>query len=217
MFVRPCWTCKQPATHTLTRGGSIPLDACDNCTRIDRAEAESRGWTITKITVMHTELEAALRDWNPCTVALPDETSISAQVRDLRRLLEKVAIDENGCWRWTGFISHKGYGRFRFAKNVGHAHRFAYVMLVGPIGDGLEIDHRCRVRDCINPKHLEAVTHAENLKRRHPSNLPTHCGEGHEYTPENTYVRPNGVRICRICKRAEKARYRARVAAREAR
>ena len=49
MTVRPCWTCKQPATHTLTRKGSISLDACDNCTRIDRAEAESRGWTVTRI------------------------------------------------------------------------------------------------------------------------------------------------------------------------
>jgi hypothetical protein len=49
MSARPCWTCKQPATHALTRDGSIPLDACDNCTRIDRAEAESRGWTVTRI------------------------------------------------------------------------------------------------------------------------------------------------------------------------
>ena len=49
MSVRPCWTCKQPATHTLTRDGSIPLDACDNCTRIDRTEAESRGWTIVPL------------------------------------------------------------------------------------------------------------------------------------------------------------------------
>lgn len=49
MTVRPCWTCAQPATHTLTREGSTALHACDNCTRIDRAEAESRGWTIAPI------------------------------------------------------------------------------------------------------------------------------------------------------------------------
>jgi hypothetical protein len=49
MTTRLCWTCKQPATHALTRDGSIPLDSCDNCTRIDRAEAESRGWAITPI------------------------------------------------------------------------------------------------------------------------------------------------------------------------
>ncbi|MEU1273002.1 hypothetical protein [Streptomyces sp. NPDC005799] len=49
MTVRLCWNCRQPATHTLTRDGSIPLDACDNCTRIDQAEAETRGWTITRI------------------------------------------------------------------------------------------------------------------------------------------------------------------------
>ncbi|MFJ8146570.1 HNH endonuclease signature motif containing protein [Streptomyces sp. NPDC096048] len=165
---------------------------------------------------MHLELEAVLRDWAPVAVALPDGTSRTAQVTDLRRLLEKVEIDESGCWRWTGFISHKGYGRFRFASNVGHAHRFAYVVLVGPIGDGLEIDHLCRERSCINPEHLEAVTHSENLQRRHPAGLPTHCQEGHEYTPENTYRRPNGARLCRTCKNAEKARYRARVAARKA-
>jgi hypothetical protein len=165
---------------------------------------------------MHIELEAILRGWVPVAITLPDGTQCSARPADLRRLLDKVAIDENGCWRWTGFISHKGYGRFRFASNVGHAHRFAYVALVGPIGDGLEIDHRCRVRDCVNPEHLEAVTHAENLKRRHPNGLQTHCREGHEFTPDNTYQRPNGTRLCRICRRAEKARYRARVAARKA-
>jgi hypothetical protein len=49
MTVRPCWTCKQPATHTLTREGSITLDACGNCTRIDREQAERQGWTITRI------------------------------------------------------------------------------------------------------------------------------------------------------------------------
>ncbi|MEU3613489.1 hypothetical protein ABZ725_14395 [Streptomyces sp. NPDC006872] len=49
MAHRPCWNCRQPATHTLTRDGSIPLDACDNCTRIDREQAERQGWTITPI------------------------------------------------------------------------------------------------------------------------------------------------------------------------
>lgn len=172
---------------------------------------------------MRAELEAVLRGWAPVAVALPDGTSRTAQTADLRRLLDKVAIDENGCWRWTGFISHKGYGRFRFASNVGHAHRFAYVALVGSIGEGREIDHLCRVRDCVNPEHLEAVTHAENLKRRQPNGVVrdsngtrTHCREGHELTPENTYERPNGTRLCRTCKNAEKARYRARVAARKA-
>lgn len=165
---------------------------------------------------MHLELEAVLRDWVPVAVALPDGTSRTAQVTDLRRLLEKVAIDESGCWRWTGFISHKGYGRFSFGMRSGHAHRFAYATLVGPIGDDREIDHLCRNRACVNPAHLEAVTHGENLKRRHPGGVQTHCKNGHEFTPENTYQRPNGTRLCRTCKNAEKARYRARVAARKA-
>lgn len=94
-----------------------------------------------------------------------------------------------------------------------YAHRIAYELYVGPIPQGQEIDHLCRVRNCINPAHLEAVTHAENIARR-PSTrgiprpdaksrweaTPGYCVNGHEWTAENTYTRPDGRgRMCRAC------------------
>lgn len=92
------------------------------------------------------------------------------------------------------------------------AHRLAYELFTGPIPDGMEIDHLCRVRNCINPAHLQAVTHAENTARRPAYDQPEdkrtrwqaqegYCANGHEWTPENTYTRPDGRgRVCRKCR-----------------
>jgi hypothetical protein len=99
--------------------------------------------------------------------------------------------------------------------HVGHhdlAHRKAYTDAFGPIPEGLEIDHLCRVRHCVNPDHLEAVTHVENMRRAHEvwgftswgaqANAgKTHCPQGHEYTEANTYARQRGSRDCRTCMR----------------
>lgn len=114
------------------------------------------------------------------------------------------------CWLWMSAMVN-GYGRFK-AERQTSAHRFAYELIVGPIPDGLELDHLCRVRNCVNPDHLEPVTHAENMARANPylvdSNhhaAKTHCKWGHEFTLENTYRRGHG-RVCRACKRAEAKR-----------
>jgi hypothetical protein len=80
----------------------------------------------------------------------------------------------------------------------------AYEWLVGPIPDGFQIDHLCRVRNCVAPDHLEAVTQQENLRRGEAganNKIKTHCPHGHEYTPENTLVNRSGSRVCVICKR----------------
>ena len=98
--------------------------------------------------------------------------------------------DEDGCWRWTGPTAG-GYGRVQI-----YAHRWMYEREVGPIPDGLQIDHLCRNPLCVNPEHLEPVTHAENQRRK--SERPV-CGKGHVFTEETTYWTPKGYRKCRIC------------------
>lgn len=82
------------------------------------------------------------------------------------RFWSKVARTSSGCLVWTGYCNENGYGYFRIDhERIYRAHRFAYQMEVGPIPDGLELDHLCRVRNCVNPEHLEPVTAVENMRR----------------------------------------------------
>lgn len=126
------------------------------------------------------------------------------------RFQRKVIAQSNECWLWSGGTHPNGYGYF----DGGYAHRWAYENAVGEIPPGLEIDHLCRTRNCVNPSHLELVTHAENQRRRKgfktgPYNVGTHCKSGHERSPENTRIRPSdGARECIPCRRAAVARYR---------
>lgn len=126
-------------------------------------------------------------------------------------LINKIEFDPHGCWIWTGAID-AGYGRIKIAGRRQGAHRAAYEALVGPIPTGLVIDHLCRVPRCINPDHLEPVTHRENtLRGVGPSALhavKTHCPASHEYNEANTYMH-NGIRHCRPCHREREARRRA--------
>jgi hypothetical protein len=110
-------------------------------------------------------------------------------------------VGDDGCWAWTGPTDRGGYGMTTLGKQKVMAHRVVYELLVGPIPEGLHLDHLCRRRECLNPAHLEPVTQAENNRRAGAAK--THCIHGHEYTPENTYRRPRGVRECRAC-RAER-------------
>lgn len=114
--------------------------------------------------------------------------------------------DKDSCWPWPGSLTSSGYGKVSWYGMEYLVHRIAYQALVGDVPDGLELDHLCRVRSCFNPSHLEAVTHRENVLRgvsfAAVHSQLTHCRQGHEFTPENTYVTTQGARRCRTCKAA---------------
>lgn len=138
-------------------------------------------------------------------------------------------VDKSGeCWLWTGYIKPNGYANFypgggRHVQKV-YVHRFAYELTCGPIPADLEIDHLCHVRHCVNPAHLDVVTHRVNLDRRNAAlgwalpkapkvrAIETHCRKGgHPFDEANTHVdRKSGKRMCKAC---AQVRYLARRAA----
>ncbi|MEU8682932.1 HNH endonuclease signature motif containing protein [Streptomyces sp. NPDC048611] len=116
------------------------------------------------------------------------------------------AIAPGLCWEWTGSKTPGGYGQFWVKPRLVVSHRFAYEQVLGPIPDGLQLDHLCRNRACVNPQHLEPVTQQVNIWRGFSiataNRLKTHCPHGHPYSAENTYIHPkNNGRICRACAR----------------
>jgi hypothetical protein len=134
----------------------------------------------------------------------------------LVRLTEKIRVLPNGCWEWTA-AKQKGYGTISVGTRPGggsivaRAHRLVYEMAIGPIPSGLEPDHLCRNRACVNPWHLEPVTHLVNVQRGpNPRSLQTHCKHGHEFTPDNTICRAKNRRGCRACGIEDARAYRAR-------
>lgn len=112
------------------------------------------------------------------------------------------------CWNWKGCLRKDGYGHLSVETKAKLPHRISYQLLVGRIPKKLQIDHLCRNRSCVNPKHLELVTIGENVLRGKSFSAinakKTHCKRGHEFTKENTIVgtKPRGYRrMCKTCNR----------------
>ncbi len=142
--------------------------------------------------------------------------------RSVRQRFEaRVDRQPNGCWHWTGTLFVKtGYGQFHLwdsatkTSTLSLAHRVSHELHIGPIPEGLVIDHLCRVRHCVNPDHLEAVSQRTNMLRGvAPAAIAVRenrCARGHEFTPENTIVRNRDGRTKRDCRECTRARDRAR-------
>ena len=136
------------------------------------------------------------------------------------RLWRHISPEPNtGCWLWAGHCCPKGYGKVGLNGKTARAHRVAYEAYIGAIPKGLTLDHLCRVRCCVNPNHLEPVTHKENVLRGESPSARharlTHCPQGHPYSGKNLLF-SSGSRRCRICLREHQKRYEAKVRARKA-
>ncbi len=139
----------------------------------------------------------------------------------MRTLAERfwAKVDKSGdCWVWTSCVDANGYGKFSVKNRSAYAHIVAVDLTRGGTPDGLELDHLCRNPACVNPDHLEAVTHVENVRRgvsgaraAERGRAVTHCRKGHAFDDVNTMVNATGPRAgrrhCRTCLREANRRY----------
>ena len=118
------------------------------------------------------------------------------------------------CWYWCGKLRKNGYGFIYLDGRTLYAHRIAYEAFKEPLKPGLQIDHLCRIRSCVNPQHLEQVTRKENILRGVGATAlnkrKTICKNGHPLNEKNTYIRPDGNRHCRRCNTENQRIYDAR-------
>ena len=139
-----------------------------------------------------------------------DLTLVQARLHDSASIwprIESRLNKDNDCWVWTGTKGPSGYGqigiRVNGKPNTRYVHRISYQVFIGPIPKDREIDHLCRNRSCANPKHLELVTHRENILRGNTfaakQAAQTHCWRGHEFDFKNTQIGTKGERRCRKC------------------
>jgi hypothetical protein len=119
------------------------------------------------------------------------------------RLLDRTEMQPGSCWLWGGCRSKDGYGSIKIDGRKDYVHRVAYRLFNGVIPPGMEVHHTCTVKGCLNPDHLRALTHRDNLLA--DDTIPgrnarkTHCIRGHAFSTENTRIVPNGYRVSRRC------------------
>lgn len=142
-----------------------------------------------------------------------DPHALHAVYGDVAERIWRRVVKTDSCWIWTGYVNPAGYGQVSTGGRAGRmklVHRVVYELMIGPIPDGLVLDHLCRNRVCVNPAHLEPVTNRENTLRGESPGAKSvrsnHCYRGHEYTAENTYIEPSGQRRCRECMRLKRQR-----------
>lgn len=128
----------------------------------------------------------------------------------IERFREKYTVDaESGCWLWHGCTIPAGYGAMKIDGEMVGAHRWAYERFIGPIPDGMVIDHLCRTRNCVNPQHMEPVSNVKNVMRGNGigarNSRKTHCKHGHPFAGDNLIIEKRGGgrtgRRCRQCTR----------------
>lgn len=141
-------------------------------------------------------------------------------INDYRQaMMDRVEIRPNGCWRWKLGVDKDGYAvwdtprQSKYKEQFGgtnRAGRIMYILTKGEIQKGLELDHICNIRRCINPDHLQPLTRQENQSFAISyGSTKTECKNGHEFTEDNTYIPKDGERCCRTCNR-ERQRERTR-------
>lgn len=130
----------------------------------------------------------------------------------IERFLNKISVVNYGCWEWQRRLNENGYGILGIKSLPVLSHRFIYEYYYGNIDPKLVIDHLCKNKKCVNPIHLEEVTVKENNRRSygeyilayrkiiHHNSKKTHCKRGHEFTLENTFIKPNRARQCIECR-----------------
>ncbi len=136
------------------------------------------------------------------SISLPKRMSKFASVQE-RLQAHSIPVTESGCIIWIGCCDAKGYGRMSINYKKYGAHRASYELAKGPIPIDRQIDHLCRVRCCINPDHLEAVTVQENISRGQgiavQRKRQTHCIYGHPLSGDNLLIQKGRYRGCRLC------------------
>lgn len=195
----------EPKDHAGNLDRICEWPGCSNLGVIDRSRGTARQ---KKLCSMHH-----YRKYNGVDMYAPAGFVTPREKRSVEdRFWEKVdrRLDDE-CWPWLASLTNSGYGSMMLDDKPEGAHRISYELLRQEIPEGMVIDHLCGNRWCVNPWHMDVVTQSENIRRSKPdrdinprSRSPKkECRNGHEFTPENTRIDPDGYQRCKTCERKQ--------------